>query len=106
MAHERQRMLPMRMTCTVVVRARSSQAGVAHEAGYASVPRTSARTCGYCGGSSAPAGGGPAVAQLLEHPGRAASIVDEAVTVTEDEFGARTVDHRLAIDVEPDNDSH
>ena len=31
------------------------------------------------------------VAHLLEHPGRAAFIVDEAVTVTEDELGARTL---------------
>jgi hypothetical protein len=31
------------------------------------------------------------VAHLLAFPGRAASIVDEAVTVTEDELGARTL---------------
>ncbi|MCA1647266.1 MAG: hypothetical protein LC797_18025 [Chloroflexi bacterium] len=31
------------------------------------------------------------VTHLLEHPGRAAFIVDEAVTVTEDELGARTL---------------
>jgi hypothetical protein len=31
------------------------------------------------------------VTHLLEHPGHAAFIVDEAVTVTEDEFGARTL---------------
>src|SRR5207245_7503820 len=31
------------------------------------------------------------VAHLLEHPGRAAFIVDEAVTVTEDELGSRTL---------------
>jgi hypothetical protein len=31
------------------------------------------------------------VAYLLVHPGRAAFIVDEAVTVTEDELGARTL---------------
>ena len=31
------------------------------------------------------------VRHLLEHPGRAAFVVDEAVTVTEDELGARTL---------------
>ena len=31
------------------------------------------------------------VEHLLEHPGRAAFIVGEAVTVTEDELGARTL---------------
>jgi hypothetical protein len=31
------------------------------------------------------------VTYLLEHPGRAAFIVDEAVTVTEDDLGARTL---------------
>ncbi|MCA1648378.1 MAG: hypothetical protein LC797_23935 [Chloroflexi bacterium] len=31
------------------------------------------------------------VAHMLEHPGRAAFVVDEAVTVTEDELGARTL---------------
>jgi hypothetical protein len=31
------------------------------------------------------------VAYLLERPGRAAFIVDEAVTVTEDDLGARTL---------------
>jgi hypothetical protein len=34
---------------------------------------------------------GHLVAHLLKHPGRAAFIVDEAVTVTEDELGARTL---------------
>jgi hypothetical protein len=31
------------------------------------------------------------VAHLLAHPGRAGFVVDEAVTVTEDELGARTL---------------
>ncbi len=33
----------------------------------------------------------PLVAHLLAHPGRAAFVVDKAVTVTEDELGARTL---------------
>ena len=42
-------------------------------------------------GSSSPNSKPKLVSQVLANPGRAAFIVDEAVTVTEDELGARTL---------------
>src|SRR5207247_6599598 len=58
-----------------------SQSRAAHESGLRQRAKDLARSCGYCGGTRAPAGRGPAMAELLERPRRAASRVEAARTV-------------------------